>query len=51
MKKEGKKDHPEVRTTKNICDITPGHKNTRDVCDVVNKQTGKTLQNNDKPKK
>jgi hypothetical protein len=40
MQKKESKNHPEVTTTKNICDITPGNKYTRDVCHQIKKNKG-----------
>jgi len=31
-----KKEHPEVANTKNICDIAPKTKDTKDVCEKIN---------------
>lgn len=42
MKKD--KDHPEVSNIKNICDITPDAKSTRDVCSKVNKNAKKAAK-------
>ncbi|MDI9818389.1 MULTISPECIES: hypothetical protein [unclassified Legionella] len=36
-----KPNHPEVEDTKNICDIAPNSKLTKDVCDVLKKEKKK----------
>jgi hypothetical protein len=33
MKKVTRKDHPEIKEIKNICDVSPHAKTTHDVCD------------------
>ncbi|MBA2657842.1 MAG: hypothetical protein H0U70_12810 [Tatlockia sp.] len=45
MKDNDKKDHPEVEDLKNICDISPNDKKTRDICEPLKKE------NKDRPKK
>lgn len=33
--KENGKNHPEIKNIKNICDVSPKAKITKDVCDIV----------------
>ncbi|WP_298627130.1 hypothetical protein [uncultured Legionella sp.] len=33
-----KKDRPEIENIKNICETSPGTKETKDVCDAVNQK-------------
>ena len=43
-KNNGQKEHPEIIDIKNICDISPDTKTTKDVCEKVNNE------DNNKPK-
>lgn len=45
------KKHPEVEDLKNICDITPDDKTTKDVCKKVNKSDKKVDNINDSANK
>ncbi|MCL5271854.1 MAG: hypothetical protein M1486_00750 [Gammaproteobacteria bacterium] len=38
-------DHPEIENIKNICDISPDTKETKDVCEKVNKENPNTKGN------
>lgn len=39
MKKNNKpKDHPEIENIKNICKVSPNTKNTKDICEKINKE-------------
>ncbi|SFL76669.1 hypothetical protein [Legionella jamestowniensis] len=41
MKNHEKKDHPEIKDIKNICDVSPNTEQTKDVCDVHKKETNR----------
>lgn len=47
MNKENKREHPEIKDLKNICNITPEAKSTKKICRVL-KDDKKIKTNNKK---
>ena len=41
MKNDKENDHPEIKNIKNICDISSDTKQTKKVCDILNKDKKK----------
>ncbi len=37
MKNNEKNDHPEIKEIKNICEVSPTDKKTKDICDALKK--------------